>query len=82
MPLRADRTAGRLFCGVLPEQPRGKDRRGQCEPKGETRGPGGIHEGIPTIAEAVGELVQAAFEQLGGRGDCEPVILRGGEEIQ
>lgn len=26
--------------------------------------------------EAVGELVQAAFEQFGGKGDAEAVIIR------
>lgn len=28
-------------------------------------------------AEAVGELIQAGFEQFGGVGDAEPVMLRG-----
>lgn len=31
-----------------------------------------------TTEAAVGEAVQRAFEQCGGTGDCEPVILRGG----
>jgi hypothetical protein len=28
-------------------------------------------------AAAVNELVQVGFEKFGGRGDCEPIVLRG-----